>query len=518
MRHKLLVYVFLIVATFAVYWQLTGYEFVDLDDSLYITNNPQLKAGLTGQNVIWAFTTDRVGLWIPLTWLSFMLDFEFWGLDPGGYHLTNLLFHIANILLLFLVLNRITGALWKSAFVAALFAIHPLHVESVAWVTERKDVLSTMFWILTIWAYVRYVEQPTYMKYLLTLFTFVLSLMAKPVVVTLPCVLLLLDYWPLDRFQVDHSGVDGNASRQPDINLSTLRSRALPLILEKIPFLGLAAAVSAVTFVLTEKETLEFLPIKYRIANSLVSYVTYIVKMIWPHDLAVPYPHPYTSLSIWKAAGAGVILIIISFAVIRAARRLPYLAVGWLWYLVTLVPNIGLVQAGRQAMADRFTYIPLIGLFIMVAWGVPELVKGWRLRRLALGVSASVLLLGLMVCTRLQTRYWKDPIALFTHAVNVTADNYVAHYSLGLALGREGKLEESMKHSYEALRIKPDYAEAHNNLGTALAKQGRLKEAVAHFSEALRINPDYHKARENLDKAHLIMRKRGLTSDNILDQ
>lgn len=517
MRHKLLVSVFLIVATVAVFWQLTSYEFVGLDDSVYIIANPQLKAGLTGQNVLWAFTTDRVGMWIPLTWLSFMLDFELWDLDPGGYHLTNLLFHIANTLLLFLLLTRLTGALWRSAFVAALFAIHPLHVESVAWVTERKDVLSTMFWILSIWAYVSYVERSTHAKYLLALFTFTLGLMAKPVVVTLPCVLLLLDYWPLGRFQVDHSGVDGNVSSQPDISLSILRSRSLQLILEKIPFFGLAAAVSAVTFIFTQRleglETLEFLPMRFRIANALVSYVTYIGKMILPYDLAVPYPHPYMKLLIWKAAGAGLILVIISSVVMRATRRRPYLAVGWLWYLVTLVPNIGLVQTGRQAMADRFTYIPLIGLFIMVSWGVPELVKGWRQRRLALGVSVGVLLLGLMVCTWFQTRHWKNTIALFTHAVNVTTDNYVAHYSLGLALGREGKIEESMKHSYEALRIKPDYAEAHNNLGVALAKQGRVKEAVEHFSKALRINPDYDKARENLEKARLIMKRKGLILD-----
>ena len=324
MRHKLLVCIFLIVATLAVYWQLTSYEFAGVDDSRYITDNPQLKAGITGQNVIWAFTTDHVGLWIPLTWLSFMLDFELWDLDPGGYHLTNLLFHIANALLLFFLLTRITGALWRSAFVAALFALHPLHVESVAWVTERKDVLSTMFWILSIWAYASYVERSTHAKYLLALFTFTLSLMAKPVAVTLPCVLLLLDYWPLGRFQVDHSGVDGNASSQPDINLNILRPRVLPLILEKVPFFGLAAAVSVVTVIFTHRlegiETLEFLPMRFRIANALVSYVAYIGKMIWPHDLALPYPHPYMTLPIWETAGAGVIMVIISFVVMRAMR------------------------------------------------------------------------------------------------------------------------------------------------------------------------------------------------------
>ena len=440
-----------------------------------------------------------------------MLDFEVWDLDPGGYHFTNLLFHIANALLLFFLLTRITGALWRSAFVAALFALHPLHVESVAWVTERKDVLSTMFWILSIWAYASYVERSTHAKYLLALFTFTLSLMAKPVTVTLPCVLLLLDYWPLGRFQVDHSGVDGNASSQPDINLNLLKSRILPLILEKVPFLGLAAAVSAVTVIFTHRlegiETLEFLPMRFRIANALVSYLAYIGKMIWPHDLALPYPHPYMNLPIWKAAGAGVIMVIISFVVMRTTRRRPYLAVGWLWYVVTLVPNIGLVQAGRQAMADRFTYIPLIGLFIMVAWGVAELARGWHPRRIVLGVSAGVLLSVLMVCSWLQARHWKDQITLFTHAVNVTSNNYVAHYNLGLVLGQEGKLEESMEHSYEALRIKPDYAEAHNNLGVALAKQGRLQEAAAHFSEALRINPKYDRARDNLDKALFLLKK-----------
>ena len=518
MRYKLLVCVFLAVATLAVYWQVGSYEFVNYDDNYYISDNSHVQQGLTGDSIIWAFTATHIANWHPLTWLSHMLDCQLYGMNPTGHHLTNVFFHLVNTLLLFLVLKWMTGALWRSGFVAALFALHPLHVESVAWVAERKDVLSTLFWMLTMWAYLGYTKRPGVKRYLLILLFFALGLMAKPMLVTLPFVLLLLDYWPLGRIWLGQSGIEHPVANQANIAAKKPRTQIFRLLLEKTPLFALAAVSSVVTFIVQKSggavKALETYPFNIRITNAMVSYFRYISKAIWPQKLAALYPHPGQSLPMWHAALAGLLLVVISTVVIRAGRRCPYLPVGWLWYVGTLVPVIGLVQVGEQAMADRYTYVSLIGLFIIIAWGVPELVKGWRQRRLALGVSAGVLLLGLMVCTWFQARHWKDTITLFTHAVNVTANNYVAHYSLGLALGKEGKLEESMEHSYKALRIKPDYADAHNNLGTALAKQGRMKEAAAHFSEALRINPDYQKARENLEKALFILRKRGLISDS----
>jgi hypothetical protein len=449
-----------------------------------------------------------------------MLDFELYGLNAGGYHLTNLLLHIANVLLFFFMLKRMTGALWRSGFVAVLFALHPLHVESVAWVTERKDVLSTFFWVLTFWVYVRYVEHPSPSRYLLGLVTFTLGLMAKPMLITLPFVLLLFDYWPLGRFDYGHDCVESDPHTCEYMNLSRKRLPVLLLLREKVPFFIIAGVFSVVTFLAQQSigavRSLDKFPIESRIANALVSYVSYIGKMFWPHHLAIPYPHPLGSLPMWKALGAGILLTTLSILVIGKAARYRYLIVGWLWYLATLFPVIGLVQVGSQAMADRFTYVPLIGLFMMVAWGVPELVKTWRHRQIVLGISASILLFALMICTWLQVGYWKNSITLFTHVVNVTANNSVAHYSLGLALGKEGRLEESIRHSSEALRINPEDADTHMNLGVVLAMQGKLEQAVVHFNEALRLDPDYTEARDNLEKVLLVIQKRDSISESIL--
>jgi len=501
---KLLISLFLIAATLFAFEQVRHHAFLNLDDNVYVTENLQVQSGLTFKSVTWAFTTMHASYWIPLTWLSLMLDCQLYGLNPGGYHLTNLVFHLANTLLLFLVLKRMTGALWKSSFVAALFALHPLHVESVAWVTERKDVLSTFFWILTMLMYVRYVERPGLNRYLLVLLSFTLGLLSKPMLVTLPFVLLLLDYWPLGRFQFGQLDKNLKSPNFKPTHPSNQNSTALCLIREKTPFFALTVVSSILAIIVAQTEitvgTLETHWVGMRFANALVSYVSYIGKMIWPSHLAVFYPYPDT-FPIWKVAGSGLLLVCLSILIIRAANKRPYLMVSWLWYLGTLVPVIGLVQVGSQAMADRFTYVPLIGLFIMIAWGVPNILAGWRYSRVVLSMSAGLLLSILMIVTRLQVRHWQNDITLFQHSVNVTANNYLSHTNLGVALFHQGKIEEAIAHYAEALRIKSDRVETYNCLGVALAHQGRYQEAITHFKEALRIKPDDAVAHNNLGLA-----------------
>jgi len=477
---KVIICLSLAAATFAVYWQVTNHDFVSFDDNVYVTQNSHVQAGVTKKNIIWALTRIDANFWHPLTWLSHMLDCELFGLDAEMHHLTNLLFHIANTLLLFWVIKRMTGALWRSAFVAALFALHPLHVESVAWISERKDVVSTLFWMLTMWAYVRYAERPGVNRYLLILFFFASGLMAKPMIVTLPFVLLLMDYWPLGRWQLG------------------LQEKKR-LISEKIPLLALVAVFSVVAF-LAQGDAIQSLgefPFKFRIYNALVSYLSYIRKMFWPTDLSVFYPYP-KMIPFWQVAGSGLLLVFLSVVVIRMAKRHPYLSVGWFWYLGTLVPVIGLVQVGAQAMADRYTYIPLIGLFVIIAWGTPDLLRKWSHRKPALAILAGLVLSVFTVFAWLQARHWKDSISLFTHAIEVTTDNWLAHNDLGFPLAQQGRNSDAIRHFSEALRIKPDYWEGHVNLGNTLALMGRLDEAMIHFREALRINPESFEAHRML--------------------
>jgi len=503
-RFKLVICMFLIVATASVYGKVLSNDFVYYDDNVYVTENYHVQAGLSAEGLVWAFTSFHASNWHPLTWLSHMVDCELYGVKPKGHHLTNLLFHIVNSLLLFLLLSRVTGTLWRSAFVAALFALHPLHVESVAWIAERKDVMSTLFLMLTMLAYVRYVERPGLVRYVLVLLSFALGLMAKPMLVTLPFVLLLMDYWPLRRFRFQESGDDSKPKRDESPNTGFQGFPIHRLALEKVPLLVVSAASSVVTFLAQQSGgsvvALVSFPLKARVANALVSYAGYIGKMILPHKLAVLYPHP-EAVPTWKTIGACVLLLCLSGLAIRAGRRRPYLPVGWLWFLGTLVPVIGLVQVGSQAMADRYTYVPLIGLFIIVAWGVPDLLKGWSCRRIVLTVSTGMLLLGFMLYTPTQVSNWKNSTALFKHALHVNPNNYVAHNNLGNALAEQGKLDRAISHYSKALRIKPDYAKAHNNLGSALAKQGKLEEAIYYLAQALRVRPDYLEAHYNLGSA-----------------
>jgi protein O-mannosyl-transferase len=491
-RPELLVCLFLVISILAVYWQVRNYPFVNYDDRPYVTQNKYVLDGLTLKSIAWCFTAVHSSNWHPLTWLSHMLDCQLYGMNPGEHHLTNVLFHILNTLLLFFVLKKMTGDFWQSSFVAALFALHPLHVESVAWVAERKDVLSTFFWIMTLWNYTRYVERSGFDRYLLVLLCFILGLMAKPMLVTLPFVLLLLDYWPLNRFQFEKSGY-GNKSEHGRFPLA--------LILEKIPLFVLSAASSVVTY-LAQKSSgsvspLDTIPFKVRIANAMVSYVSYIGKMIWPHNLSVFYPYPKDIL-LWKIAGASFLLLAITVVVFRMVKTKPYFAVGWLWYIVTLVPVIGLVQVGMQAMADRYTYVPLIGIFIIVAWGTPDIVSKCRYNRIALAAITTVVLTILMITSRFQVTFWSNSTTLFEHAINVTDDNSVAHVNLGQALAEHGNTEAAVRHFYEALRIKPNLVAPHLNLGVALREEGKLNEAINHFTTALRLKSDCAEAQYEL--------------------
>jgi len=491
------VYLILALVTFVVFCQVRSHDFVNYDDPVYVYKNQNIQSAITPDAIKWAFTTGHAGNWHPLTWLSHMLDWQLFGDDAGCHHLTNLFLHIANTLLLFAVLKRMTDAFWRSAFVAALFALHPLHVESVAWVAERKDVLSTLFWILTMAAYLRYVNRPCLSRYCLVMASLVLGLMAKPMLVTLPFVLLLLDYWPLDRVRL---GAQTIAKAGPAGKLSVGR-----LIVEKIPFFVVVFASSIITFIVQQKagamQQGENFSFPVRAANASISYLTYITKMIWPTRLAMFYPHPADSVSFSHAAFAAVVLLVITIGVLRYARSRRYLPVGWFWYLGTLVPVIGLVQVGTQAMSDRYTYVPLTGLFIIIAWGLPELLAKWRYRKYALRASALILLLALSICAHLQQRYWKNSITLCEHALDVTENNYKAHFCMTELLREQRRLEEALWHNSEAVRIKPNYLEALNGLGLSYYDAGKLDEAITCYRKALQLNPQLAAAHVNLGVA-----------------
>jgi len=498
-RKVFLVSLCLVAAVVVTYIPAIHSDFVGYDDELYVTENKQVQEGFTSEHLKWVFTTFHSANWHPLTWLSHMLDCELYGLNPAGHHWTQVEFHIVNTVLLFFILFKMTGALYKSAFVAALFALHPLHVESVAWVSERKDVLSTFFGLLMIFAYHRYVKAPGFKNYLLIIIFLSLGLMAKPMLVTFPFVLLLLDIWPLERFQYKKNENDDFSQSERTIYYGL--KGLMRLILEKIPLFIPVVISSILTFLAQKSEgavkTLGALPLKTRMANALVSYVTYVSKAIWPRKLAVFYPHPGDALSGWTIVGAALLIAATILFSIRTFKKYPYVAVGLFWYLGTLVPVIGLVQVGAQAMADRYTYIPLIGLFIIAAWGVSDLLKKWQYGKIFLGASCLIILSVMVWKTSHQLDHWKNGIALFENAVGVTENNFIAHNNLGTAYGSVD-LDQAIYHYKAALRIKTDYVVAHYNLGNALEKKGHTDEAIAHYLEALRIKPDYAQAHNNL--------------------
>ena len=491
-----------------VYSQVSYFDFVHYDDHVYITDNPAVKTGLTADSIYWALTSLDAGFWHPLTWLSLMLDHELYGLNAGGYHITNVLFHIINTLLLFIVLMRMTGILWRSFFVAALFALHPLHVESVAWIAARKDVLSTFFMMLTLLGYSHYVQKPAVRRYIIVVIIFILGLMAKAMLVTLPFVLLLLDWWPLERFNTKKA--------IPDFQHPLHLEKTGWLFLEKVPLLALSIGGSVAT-VIAEGRAGALSPmvtysLDVRLANALVSYLLYIRKMLCPVDLAVFYPHPGL-WPVWAVAPSFLFLGTISYLSISQSRKYPYFAVGWFWYLGTLMPVIGLVQVGMHAMADRYTYIPLIGLFIVIAWGSVDICKRLPHSVMVLRVMAVVILTVFSIQSYIQTQYWKNAIQLFRHAIDVTKGNYIAHNNLGAALARQGNSAEAVNQYREAIRIMPQYLEAHFNLGTAFADQGKFTQAVDCYQRALNIMPNFAEAHNNLA---IVLAKQGQLEDAIM--
>lgn len=468
MHRNWLIYLLLILATVAVYSRVTGFDFIDYDDVQYVTQNPDIKNGLNLQSMEWAFTNRYDANWMPLVWLSFMVDHELGGApisdtanaseNPAPYHQTNLILHILNTLLLFSLLSTHTGSRWRSAFVAALFAVHPMHVQSVAWIAERKDVLSTFFMLVTLLAYARYAKRPSAGMYLLVLLAFTLGLMSKSMLVTVPVILLLMDLWPLKR--------EGVALRW--------------LLFEKMPLVAMAVTVGIVTIIQQHHtgalSKLEVYSLGIRLANAAVSYVDYLLNLFWPANLAVYYPHPGSSIPACQVIASFVLLTLIAFASLRSFRYRPYVAFGWFWYVVTLLPVIGILQVGDQAMADRYTYIPYIGLFVVIAWGVPDLMQRLgarksRGRRTFMAVTAVIVVLVLGSSAYCQVGYWRDSLTLFSHAAKVTKNNAFVHFCLGMFLDRKGKLLEATDEYRQTLRLDPNNWRAANNLAWTLATE-----------------------------------------------
>ena len=479
--------VMLWLMTIAFYWSATSHDFINYDDQAYVTDNFHVQAGLTLENLKWVFISPVDGNWHPITMLSHMLDCQLFGLNPWGHHLTSVLLHAFNTVLVFLLLRGLTGAVWRSVLVAALFGWHPVHVESVAWVAERKDVLSTCLGLMALMFYARYarkrsgaVPQPSPPDYAIAFFFLALGLMSKPMLVTWPFVMLLLDYWPLGRLKA------GSLWR---------------LAREKIPFFALAAAASVVTFAVQKQAgamtILNDLPLSVRFGNALISYCRYLGKLFWPTELAVFYPRPahWPLVEVLLAAG---LLAGLSLFFWGQRLRQPFFLMGWLWFLGTLVPVIGLVQVGSQAMADRYAYIPSLGVLIMAIWGAYELSRRWRHHVIGLSVAGSAVMVLCMVLTWQQLGYWQDDETLFRHALAVTQNNYVALNNIGVDVEKKGQLDIAIQQFHESLRLEPDFVFAHDNLGDAFEKEGHIDEAIQQFQEALRLEPDFVSAHNNL--------------------
>lgn len=464
---SVLVSAVLLLVTLGLYWPVIDQDFVYFDDTRYVIENRHVHAGLDASTVRWALTTDTMGTWHPLTWLSHAADWSLYGSDAGGHHLINLLLHALNVLLLFGVLRRMTGSLWASAFVALTFAVHPLNVASVAWVASRKGVLSTAFWLLTMWAYTSYARRGGLGRYALVLLAFALGLLSKPMLVSLPLVLLLLDVWPLRRL-----GWNGRAMGD-----------ARP-VFDKIPLFLLAAAVSIVVFLVRRIGD----PVAWteRLAHVPMSYLVYLKRILWPTGLATPYP-PMSAPVASHVFVAIVILLGVTVLAVRSRRQRPYLAVGWLWFLVTLAPVIGFVQVGGHPMADRWTYVPMIGILIMVAWGVSSLLPKERFAKAALGVAGAVVILAFSFVTRVQVGYWQNTETLFRRAIAVTDDNRTAHYNLGWYFAREHRPDEAVEHYRRAIEMSPEHFPSHHNLALLLIEEGRVEEAIEPTCAALRL-------------------------------
>ena len=508
---KVAICIFLMVATFCIYSQVQDHEFINFDDNILVTESSLVQAGLTNENIIRVFTTTHFGGWQPITSISYMLDYQLYGLNPKGFLLTNLFFHIANSLLLFLLLFRMTGAIWQSAFVAVVFALHPLNVESVAWVAERKNVLSTFFLLLTIWAYSHYAAKPTIKSYGLVFLLFAFGLMSKAILITLPFVLLLFDYWPLERFKLgQREGGFKIAQKDKYFNGEKNVSK---LVLEKFPLLILSALFSTTTLIFFKKNVLiasesvgqDPVSILTILTNVMISYFEYLWKMLWPKGLAILYAHPGNTLAVWKGVLCGIALLVITTISIKLIRKAPYFVVGWFWYLGTFIPVIGFLRAGPHLIADRYAYLSLIGIFVIIAWGVPELLKEWHYRKNVLKASAGILILTLILITWTQVSHWKSSITVFEHAIRVTDKKYpnfyVVYNNLGRALSDEGKIEEAIPHYKMAIKLNPKWVEGYNSLGLALQIKGKSSEAIIQYKTAMKVNPDYAPAYYNLGNA-----------------
>jgi tetratricopeptide (TPR) repeat protein len=546
-----LIGVLLGLVTLALYWPATRCNFVNYDDDFYVTSNAHVQNGLTWAGMKWAWANSVAGNWHPVTVLSHMLDCQLFGLNSGGHHLTNVLLHALNAGLVFWLLQRMTGARWRSLWVAALFAVHPLRVESVAWVSERKDVLSGCFGLLTLMAYALYAQRRmqnsefrmqnlatrntqhatrntqhvsrfTFQArtfYFLSLFLFALGLMSKPMLVTWPFLMLLLDYWPLRRMpNAECRMQNAAASDTQHATRNTAhvpRTALLPLLFEKTPFFVLAAAVSVVTFLVQQRAgavmMVESLSLSARVGNALISYGRYLGKLFWPTNLAVYYPRP-GQWPMGKVLLAGGLVLGLSVWVWARRRRHPYSLMGWLWFLGTLVPVIGLVQAGGQAMADRYTYLPSLGVLVLAVWGAYELTRSWRYQVPAWSVAGGAAIVLCLALTHQQLGYWKDGETLFRHALEVTENNQIAYKVLGDALDKKGQPDEAINQFREAIRLRPGYADAHDNLGVALAKKGQTDEALRQFQEAIRPNPGYVEAHYNLG---IILSRKGQMDEAI---
>lgn len=472
-----------------VYLGVGSHDYIGLDDPGYVRDNPHVLGGLTWAGLQWAFTTDLAANWHPITWLSHMLDITLFGAAPGPQHLMDVAWHAVDTALLFLLLRSTTGAIGRSAFVAALFAVHPAHVESVAWIAERKDVLSTFFWLLALLAYVSYARAPEgrgRAAYATSLACVALGLMSKPMLISAPALLLVLDLWPLGRTP-----------------WTSATARWTPLFVEKLPFAALGVASLIVTFIVQRAggavSTLQVLPWSMRIDNALVSYVKYLVVMVWPAGLSIFYPYP-RGFAPLEVAGAALALVAATALVWRERTRRPYLAAGWAWFVVTLVPVIGLAQVGTQAMADRYTYMPFVGLFVIIAWGATDLVRAKSARPL-LAATAAAIVIALGVVAHAQVGVWQDTQTVWQHAIDVMPDNYRAHNAMGAWLGEHARPADAAVEFAESARLDPTYPDAPHNLGVALADQGKFQDAIPQYERALQLNPNFAEAHSDLAAA-----------------
>ena len=503
---SILIMILIISCVIFVYWQVKSHDFINFDDPDYVITNNFVHKGISIESIQWAFHIPQKGdksYWHPLTWLSHMLDYQFFGLDAGMYHLMNLLYHIINVILLYLVFFKMTGAVWRSAFVAALFGLHPMNVDSVAWIAERKNLLSTTFWLLTILLYIYYIRRPTIFKYLIVILTFVLGLLAKPMIVTLPFVLLLLDYWPLNRINENHLRNINNIENKHNLRLFNI-------ILEKIPMIILSIICIYISSMSLRNTGIDIkaieVPMGLRIENAIVSYLHYIWKMFFPIDLTFFYPFP-NSISMIRVVGSLLVLICISLLTILTLKKYPYFIVGWLWFVGTLVPVSGIIQGGLwPAMAERWAYVPFIGLFIIIAWGIPDIIRklyDHRITYTIIYTSGILVLIFCIIISLRQVAYWENDLSLFSHAINVNPENDVAYVNLGKAYENKGKNEIAIHHYEEALKIHRNNYVAMNCLGDLYYKLGMQDKSIYFYKESIRYNPYYASAHMGLGTVYV---------------